>query len=278
MSIPKHNNDYIAKMAKIGEYELDKVYLGDCIELMKQLPENSIDLIVTSPPYNAGKEYGTYDDSQTLDQWLTLMRNFLKESYRVMSDRSRTCVNLPWVMMRKPQIFVAHKVATIGEEVGFYIRDWVIWDKGVAPSTAWGSWLSPSGPTIRCRSEPIIVFQKGIGGKKRISGEGHGKCIKGDCTSKEFQQYTENVWSMRCVRQKNHPAMFPVELPYRLIKLYTWQGDVVLDPFMGSGTTGEAAKKLGRNYLGFELSQEYVNIANKRLSQTNMADFQGLAI
>jgi len=242
----------------------------DCLEGMGKIDDNSIDLIVTSPPYNANKEYGVYDDSKELEEWLSLIESFLKQSYRIISDRSRVCVNLPWVMLKKPQRFIPHIVATCGEKIGYYIRDWVIWDKGVAPSTAWGSWLSPSGPVIRARYEPIIIFQKGIGGKKRIDGTGRGRCVKGDLTSKEFLEYTENVWQVRGRKQDAHPAMFPEEIPKRLIQLYTWKGDVILDQFLGSGTTTVVAKRLQRKYIGFDINPEYVDIANKQLEQTTL--------
>ncbi len=246
-----------------------ELILGDCLEKMKEIEDNSIDLIVTSPPYNAKKNYATYKDDVPLDEWLSLIEKTLKESYRVLSDKSRACFNLTWVMGKKPQIVVPHLIAKIGEELGFYMRPWIMWDKGICNSTAWGSWLSPSGACIRSRCEPILVFQKGIGGKKRISGEGHGKCVKGDCTKEEFLQYTENVWNFKGVRQDVHPAMFPEELPKRLIKLYTWKGDMVLDPFMGVGTTGVVCAKLGRSFVGIELDEKYLKIAEARIKEHN---------
>lgn len=245
--------------------------LGNCLKEMNNISDNSVDLIVTSPPYNAKKNYEGYSDNLSIKDWLELIERSLKHSYRVLSPGSRACYNIPWAIGSKPRIFVPHLICAAAENVGFYINNWIIWDKNAAASMACGTWLSPSGPSIRYRSEPIIILQKGIKGKGRISGQGRGHCIPGDCTPKEFLQYTENIWQIQPPRQKNHPAMFPEELPNRLIKLYTWKGDVVLDPFMGSDTTGVAAVKNKRKFIGIELSKKYFAAARTQIKRSSDA-------
>ena len=145
--------------------------------------------------------------------------------------------------------------------LGFLMRGEIIWHKaaGAGSSTAWGSWMSASNPTLRDVHEYILVFSKGS----------MGRSVKGESsiTRDEFLEYTKSVWSFQPASAKKvgHPAPFPVELPYRLIQLYSFKGDVVLDPFCGSGTTCLAALQTGRHYVGFDVSEEYVELARRRL-------------
>jgi len=227
-------------------------------EEMTHLPGNSVHLMVTSPPYNAQKEY---DQNLTLDEYLAMLVNVWKEVYRVLVPGGRACINVA-NLGRKPYIplhsFVIEQMLT----VGFLMRGEVIWDKAASasPSTAWGSWLSASNPVLRDVHEYILIFSKD--GFRRPQGNRQNTIQKED-----FLAWTKSVWHFPAVqaRQIGHPAPFPLELPHRCIQLYTYQGDVVLDPFAGSGTTCLAAKHDQRGYVGYEVNPTYCQLAETRL-------------
>ena len=234
---------------------IDKIFVHSS-EFMIEIPDNSIHLMITSPPYNVTKEY---DQDLTLNQYLELMRTVLIEVYRVLVNGGRACVNIANVG-RKPYIPLADYISRIMLEIGFNYRGQIIWDKAASAggSCAWGSWQSASNPSLRDVHEYILVFSKGD--LKRMKGE---DTIARD----DFLEWTKSSWKMNSesARRVNHPAPFPVELPHRLINLYSFKGDIVLDPFMGSGTTAVAALMNGRHYVGYELSEEYANIARGRI-------------
>jgi len=228
---------------------------------MSDLPDNSVHLMVTSPPYNVGKDY---DDDLTLAEYLSFLKRVWAETYRVLVPGGRACINVA-NLGRKPYIplhaFIIHDM----NEIGFLMRGEIIWDKGASASssTAWGSWQSASNPTLRDIHEYILVFSKGNFRRDKLVG-------KSDTISKEeFLEFTKSVWSFaaRSAKKIGHPAPFPIELPYRLIQLYTFQDEVVLDPFMGSGQTALAALKAGRHYVGYETNGEYLELAQKRISE-----------
>ncbi|MFN0157055.1 MAG: DNA-methyltransferase [Bacteroidota bacterium] len=228
-------------------------------EAMDDLPDNSIHLMVTSPPYNVTKEY---DDNLTLDDYRALLRRVFAETYRVLVNGGRACVNVA-NLGRKPYIPLHAFVIQDMAEIGFQMRGEIIWDKGASasPSTAWGSWQSASNPTLRDVHEYILVFSKGS--YARTKGEKQNSIAK-----EEFLEFTKSVWTFPAERAKKvgHPAPFPLELPRRLIELYTFRGDVVLDPFCGSGTACVAAAQAGREYVAYELRKEYVELAQKRIA------------
>jgi site-specific DNA-methyltransferase (adenine-specific) len=227
-------------------------------ESMGELPDRSIHLMVTSPPYNVGKDY---DDDLTHDQFMTLIGNVMRETYRVLVDGGRALVNVA-NLGRKPYIPLHAYVIEQAALVGFHMRGEIIWNKsaGAGVSTAWGSWMSPSNPTLRDTHEYILVFQKVPFGRKPL--EGRESTIKKD----EFLEFTKSVWSFapQSAKQAGHPAPFPEELPRRAIELYTFSGEVVLDPFMGTGSTALAAAKNGRHFVGYDVSSEYVELARQR--------------
>lgn len=242
---------------------LDHVILGDSRH-MDDLPDNSIHLMVTSPPYNARK---IYDQDLTLDEYLDLLRAVFRETYRVLVPGGRACVNVA-NLGRKPYIPLSSFINQIMLEEGYLMRGEIIWDKGASAgnSTAWGSWKSASNPTIRDVHEYILVYSKGRFRRERQQQE---STISRD----EFLEYTKSVWTFPTVSAKRvgHPAPFPVELPRRLIQLYTFAGDVVLDPFMGSGATAIAALQQGRHYVGYEIKEEYVTLAQQRIAKAQAA-------
>jgi len=233
-------------------------------EDMGHLPDNSIHLMVTSPPYNVGKDY---DKDFSLEEYLGFLRRVWQEVMRVLVPGGRACINIA-NLGRKPYIPLHAFIIKDLLDLGFLMRGEIIWHKGASasPSTAWGSWLSPANPTLRDVHEYILVFSKGAFSRKNP----HKR--ESTITREEFLEFTKSVWSFPAepASKVGHPAPFPVELPYRLIQLYTFQEEVVLDPFMGSGQTALAAIKAGRHYVGYEIADEYVKLALKRIRQFSL--------
>ena len=251
---------------KLPKEYLNKFILGSA-ENMKELPNNSIHLMITSPPYNVSKEY---DEDLSLKDYLQLLENSFKETYRVLENGGRACINVA-NLGRKPYIPLSDYVSKIMLEIGFNMRGEIIWNKAASasPSTAWGSWLSAANPILRDIHEYILIFSKGD--YKRERGEKINTINK-----EQFMDWTKSIWTMNAesARRIGHPAPFPEELPNRLIQLYSFKGDIILDPFMGSGTTALSAIKSERNFVGYDISQEYIALAENRtspfLKQTKM--------
>ncbi len=243
----------------IPEEALDRIF-SKSSEDMSELPDMSVHLMVTSPPYNVGKEY---DDDLTLDEYRRLLQRVLSETYRVLATGGRACINIA-NLGRKPYIPLHSFVIEDMLEIGFLMRGEIIWNKAssASSSTAWGSWLSASNPVLRDVHEYILVFSKDDFSRP---AEGRESTI----SREDFLDWTKSVWTFPAVsaRQIGHPAPFPEDLPRRTIELYTYHGDVVLDPFCGSGTTCIAAKRLGRRYVGYEINPEYVKLAEERLRE-----------
>jgi len=242
---------------RIPEEILDTVICGDSRD-MSMIPDDSVHLMVTSPPYNVGKDY---DEDLALDEYRDLLREVFAEVYRKLVVGGRACVNVA-NLGRRPYIPLHSFIIRDMTEIGFLMRGEIIWFKAASAgsSTAWGSWLSASNPTLRDVHEYILVFSKGS--MRRVT-EGRESSIARD----EFLEYTKSVWAFptESAKKVGHPAPFPVELPYRLIQLYTFERDVVLDPFCGSGTTCIAAVRTNRRYLGLDINEEYVNLARERI-------------
>jgi len=239
------------------EYE-NKIIAGSS-ERMAEIPDHSLHLMVTSPPYNVTKEY---DDDLTLQEYLQMLRNVFTEAYRVLVYGGRACINVA-NLGRKPYIPLSDYISKIMIETGFLMRGEIIWVKGAGAgvSMAWGSFQSASNPVLRDTHEYILVFSKGAFGRKKCAGK------ENTISKEQFMEWTKSVWSMspESARKVGHPAPFPVELPYRLIQLYTYTDDIVLDPFMGSGSSALAARKAGRKYIGYETDPQYVKLAEDRL-------------
>lgn len=238
------------------EYE-NKIILGTS-ENMKEIPDNSLHLMVTSPPYNVSKEY---DNDLSLKEYLELLRNVFTETYRVLVYGGRACVNVA-NLGRKPYIPLSDHISHMMIDIGFKMRGEIIWAKGAGAgvSMAWGSWQSASNPVLRDTHEYIMVFSKGAYDRKKGEREN-------TITKEQFMEWTKSVWTMNpeSAKKVKHPAPFPVELPYRLTQLYTFKGDIVLDPFMGSGSTAIAALKSERKYVGYDVDPEYIRIAEERI-------------
>ncbi len=249
----------------LPETVIDKIFLHSS-EHMEELPDSSVHLMVTSPPYNVGKDY---DQDMSLDEYLEFLYTVFQEVYRVLVPGGRLAINVAG-LGRKPYIPLHHLVGMLLTEIGFIMRGEIIWYKAAAgaSSTAWGTWKSPKNPVLRDFHEYILVFSK-----DSLSLPDRGK--EPDIRREEFLAWTSSVWTFPPERAKRvgHPAPFPEELPYRLIKLYTYPGDVVLDPFAGSGTTLVVAKRLKRHFVGYEIKKEYTDIALKRLSAVSQTMF-----
>lgn len=241
---------------------VNEIVLGSS-EVMADVPENSLHLVITSPPYNATKEY---DDDLSLDEYLQLLHRVFQESYRVLVQGGRACINVA-NLGRKPYIPLTDHLALMMMEIGFLMRGEIIWDKGAGAgrSMAWGSWQSASNPVLRDVHEYILVFSKGDFKRER---KGRENTIE----KEQFMEWTKSVWRMNpeSAKKIGHPAPFPVELPYRLIQLYSFKGDIVLDPFIGSGTTAIAALQSERNYLGYETDSQYLDLAQERIAQESI--------
>ena len=235
---------------------------------MSQIPSNSVHHMITSPPYNVSKEY---DENLSLQEYLSLLREVFSEVYRVLVPGGRAVINIANVG-RKPYIPLATYVNTIMIEIGFLMRGEVIWDKSASAgsSTAWGSFQSASNPCLRDVHEYILIFSKGSFSLSRTEeekSEGRINTIE----KQEFIDLTKSIWRFPTASAKRigHPAPFPIELPRRSIEFYTYAGDVVLDPFIGAGSTALAALNTGRFYVGFDISQDYIHLANNRIHENH---------
>jgi DNA modification methylase len=248
--------DYIEN--PIPAHVIDRV-LCKSAEDMDDLPDSSVHLMVTSPPYNVGK---VYDDDLTLEDYLAFLDRVWMEVRRVLVPGGRICINVA-NLGRKPYIPLHAMLIPGLLNLDFLMRGEIIWNKGssASPSTAWGSWKSASNSTLRDIHEYILIFSKDT--FKRSNPDQRENTISRD----DFLEFTKSVWSMptESARKVGHPAPFPIELPRRLIELYSFQGEVVLDPFMGSGQTALAALQTGRHFVGYEINENYINLAENRI-------------
>ncbi|MCU0485458.1 MAG: site-specific DNA-methyltransferase [Anaerolineales bacterium] len=233
----------------------DRIYCQSAEQI--PLPDQCVGLAFTSPPYNVGKEY---DADLSLDNYLDFIQRVGREVYRVLQPGGRYVINIANVG-RKPYLPLHAHFYQVHQALGFLPMGEIIWQKarGANASCAWGSWKSARSPRLRDLHEYLLVFAKSA-----FSRPDKGES---DITSEEFMQSTLSVWQVKpeSARKVGHPAPFPVELAERVIKLYSFVGDVVLDPFAGSGTTCIAARLHRRHYVGLEISPEYCALANRRL-------------
>jgi len=245
---------------KISKDKVNKIFCKTS-EKMSELPDCSVHLMVTSPPYNVGKDY---DDNLTLGEYFALLERIFKETYRVLVPGGRVAINIANVG-RKPYLSLNSEIIKIMIKLGFMMRGEIIWEKGASAggSCAWGSWKSASNPTLRDTHEYIMIFSKDK--FKRDNPDKRHNTISRD----DFLALTKSVWTFQTESAKKvkHPAPFPVELPRRIIELYTFADEVVLDPFMGVGTTAIAAIKTGRRYVGYDIGPEYCELANQRINR-----------
>ncbi|MCX6639102.1 MAG: site-specific DNA-methyltransferase [bacterium] len=256
--MPKETKvDYIEN--PISTEHINKIFCKSS-EKMDELPDCSVHLMVTSPPYNVGKDY---DEDFTLDEYRAFLKRVWAEVKRVLVPGGRACINVA-NLGRRPYIPLDAFIIADLLDLGFLMRGEILWNKAASssPSTAWGSWLSAKNPILRDVHEYILVFSKDTYSRQSLRRE--------STISKEgFLEYTKSVWSFPAepARKIGHPAPFPTELPLRLIQLYTFKGEVVLDPFMGSGQTALAALKTGRGFVGYEVDEGYARLATRRVQR-----------
>jgi site-specific DNA-methyltransferase (adenine-specific) len=237
---------------------------GDCLDVLKTIEDNTVDLCITSPPYNVGINYNTYDDNIAYKDYLKWMKEVFATIYDKLKVGGRICLNIPINTTDKEQHMTRTTIMDFGNifsELDYIFYCDIIWNKNnVVNRTAWGSWLSPSSPHLMNPVEHILVYAK----KTKVH-EGDKSLI--DIKKEEFIDWTIANWTFNAETSKdiNHPVPFPEELPYRCMKMFSYQRDLILDPFMGSGTTGLVAKKLKRNFIGIELDKDYYNFACNRI-------------
>ncbi|MDE1890097.1 MAG: helix-turn-helix domain-containing protein [Planctomycetota bacterium] len=236
------------------------IYNADILST-NSIQENSIDLIVTSPPYNVEIKYNSHDDTMSYDDYLSFTREWLTKCFRLIKDDGRFCLNIPLDKNKGGQQSMCADITTIARQVGFKYHSTIIWnEQNISRRTAWGSWLSASAPYVIAPVEVIVVLYKKEW--KKTSGS-----RKSDITKKEFMEWTNGVWNFSGESKKRigHPAPFPVELPRRCIKLFSFVGDTILDPFLGSGSTLLACLQTERKGIGIEIDKKYCELSKKRL-------------
>ena len=241
-----------------------RIYNGDVLAV-KEIEDANADLIVTSPPYGVDIKYANYDDAISYDEYLTFTGKWLTSCHRLAKPDGRLCLNIPIDKNKGGKKSVYADITTIAKMIGWQYHTTIIWnEQNISRRTAWGSWLSASAPYVIAPVEAILVMYK----------ERWPKIIKGrsDITREEFIQWTNGVWTFNGESSKKigHPAPFPIELPKRCIKLFSFVGDTVFDPFLGSGTTLLACQQTARRGIGVEIDEKYCRLAVERLKKGNV--------
>jgi len=242
------------------DHERLKIICEDVL-LTNKISNESVDLIVTSPPYNLDIKYNSHNDKITYKKYLEFSYKWLSRCFEWLKDDGRLCLNIPLDKNKEGQQSVGADLTIIAKKIGYKYHSTIIWNEGnISRRTAWGSWLSASAPYVIAPVELIVVLYKKYWKKneKKIS----------DIKKQEFIDWTNGLWTFPGQNKKGaggHPAPFPIELPKRCIKLFSFVDDVVLDPFMGSGSTLIAATSNNRKSIGIDIDTEYCAIAKKRI-------------
>lgn len=235
--------------------------IHDDVITTNEVSEKSIDLIVTSPPYNVDIQYNSHDDTISYEEYLEFSEKWLSRCFKWLKDDGRFCLNIPLDINKGGQQSVGADLTTIAKTIGFKYHSTIVWNEGnISRRTAWGSWLSASAPYVIAPVELIVILYKKRW--KKTSGS-----RKSDITKKEFMEWTNGLWTFSGESKKKigHPTPFPIELPRRCTKLFSFVGDVVLDPFLGSGTTLIAAYLNNRKAIGIDTDISYCSLAKNRL-------------
>jgi site-specific DNA-methyltransferase (adenine-specific) len=254
----------------------DKLIVGDA-RRMQEVPDSSVALVVTSPPYFAGKEYeealGEEGVPSTYLEYLELLREVFSECVRTLEPGGRIAVNVANLGRRPYRSLSADVIGILQDDLRLLLRGEIIWMKqrGSSGSCAWGSFQRPANPVLRDLTERVVVASKGrfdraVAPKRRAQ---EGLPSEASMTREDFMENTLDVWEIpaESATRVGHPAPFPIELPARLIELYTYRGDLVLDPFAGSGTAAVAAVRSGRHYVGYDLDDSYIRLAEGRVNE-----------
>jgi site-specific DNA-methyltransferase (adenine-specific) len=247
----------------------DKIFLNhedakiiiDDVLLTDEIPYSSVDLIVTSPPYNLDIKYNSNDDQISYEKYLEFSYRWLSRCFEWLKDDGRLCLNIPLDKNKGGQQSVGADLTIIAKKIGFGYHSTIIWNEGnISRRTAWGSWLSASAPYVIAPVELIVILYKNSWKKNNKK--------QSDITKSEFIEWTNGLWTFPGQSKKGaggHPAPFPIELPKRCIKLFSFVGDIILDPFLGSGSTIIASILNNRRGIGIEIDEEYCKIAKKRI-------------
>ena len=266
--------------------ETNKIINGDCVKVMASLPESCVDLIVTSPPYNVGIDYDSYNDRQSMEDYWQFTKDWLSESYRILKDDGRIAVNIPYevnVQDRGGRILFMSEFYQIMKNLGFKFFGLVDLNEQSphrSKTTAWGSWMSPSAPYIYNPKECVILGYK-KNHIKKVKGEPQWKGELVDLEQedgtvkqkmmyqeedkKEFMSLVYGQWEYFADTKQQTKATFSMDIPMKAIKILTYRNDLILDPFTGSGTSLVAAEVSGRRWLGIELSENYTKVAKERV-------------
>ncbi len=245
------------------------IFNDDLLET-SEIATNSIDLIVTSPPYNVDIEYKSSDDDLSYDQYLKFSLQWMARCYSWLKSDGRFCLNIPLDKNKGGQQSVGADLTCIAKKIGYKYHSTIVWNEGnISRRTAWGSWMRASAPYVIAPVELIVVFYKDRW--KKTSGS-----RESDITRDEFMAWTNGLWTFNGESKKRvgHPAPFPLELPTRAMKLFSFVGDTVLDPFLGSGTTLVAAIKNNRLGIGIDIDDEYCALAKSRIENVLMEQTQ----
>jgi site-specific DNA-methyltransferase (adenine-specific) len=263
-----------------------KVINGDCIEVMAKMPESSVDLIVTSPPYGVGIAYDSFNDDIEFEQYKLFSASWLREAYRVLKDDGRIALNIPYEINRQDKggrILMVSELWQVMKSIGYKFYGIVDLEEDSphrSKTTAWGSWMSPSAPYIYNPKECVLLAYKKTHIKK-IKGEPEWvgevmdieqedgttkkKTVYQDEHKKEFMELVYGQWDYFADTKQMTKATFSMDIPMKAIKILTYRNDIVLDPFTGSGTSICAAEIGGRRWIGIELSENYSKVAKERV-------------
>jgi site-specific DNA-methyltransferase (adenine-specific) len=266
--------------------ETKRIIQGDCIVEMAKLPESTIDLIVTSPPYNVGIDYDSHDDRMMMDEYWEFTEQWLTQAYRLIKDDGRVAINIPYevnVQDRGGRVLFMSEFWAVMKKVGFKFYGLVDLDENSphrSKTTAWGSWMSPSSPYIYNPKECVVLAYKKDRIKK-VKGESQWKgelvdleqedgtikqkMMYQDEDKKEFMSLVYGQWEYFADTKQQTKATFSMDIPLKAIKILTYRNDIVLDPFTGSGTSLVAAEVSGRRWIGIELSENYTKVATDRV-------------
>ena len=258
-----NDNDFSKINSEIPpEYE-NKIICADSLELLRKLPDNCVDIIFTSPPYNFGLAYDSHNDTASWNQYYEMLFDIFKECIRVLKYGGRFVVNVQ--PLYSDYIPAHHIISNFFIEQKMIWKGEIIWEKNNynCKMCSYGSWKSPASPYLKYTWEFVEVYCKGDLKKA-------GKSDNADISAEEFKSWVVAKWSIapeRHMKEFGHPAMFPENLVERVLKLFSFKNDIVLDPFNGAGTTTVVAKKTGRRYLGIDISEEYCVTARKRIDE-----------
>lgn len=257
-----YKKDFSKTNNELNKKFINKIHCADSLDIIKKFPDNCIDIVLTSPPYNFGINYENTNDVNIWEDYFNKLFNIFRECARVLKDSGRIIINVQ--PMFSDYIPTHHLISNFFLKEGLIWKGEIIWEKNNynCKYCTWGSWKSPSSPYLKYSWEFVEIFCK-----NSLKKEGDKNNI--DIEAEEFKKWVYGKWSIapeRNMKKYKHDAMFPEELVKRLLKLFSYKNDIVLDPFNGAGTTTKVAKQLNRKFIGIDISEEYCKTAEDRLN------------